>query len=121
MTTRSTLVVLALLITVAACGDYGATGPTNRAESDIIATVTADGSPLAGVTVELFAEAGTTVLETAATGSAGDVAFVDLVAGTYDVEITVPSGYSMADGEPVRQTVTVDRNATARVTFALVS
>ncbi len=121
MSTPSKLATLALLGTLAACGDYGTTGPTNTADSNIVVSVTGDGSPLSGATVELYAQAGNTVLESAATDAAGEVVFADLVSGTYDIEITVPSGYSIADDGPVRQTVRVDRNATARVSFALVS
>jgi len=101
---------------LAACDEGGGMDPPTGAESSIVVTVTADGSELSGVTVELYAQAGSTVLETATTDADGEATFADLIAGTYDVEVTVPAGYTLAED---RKTVSVGESAEATTSFAL--
>ena len=107
---------------VAACdGDENGTGPNGEDPGDatIVATVTADGSAEQGVTLDLYEEGGTTSLETATTDMAGEAEFTLLDAGTYDVEVTVPSGLALASGEEARKAVTVSESGQAAVSFAL--
>ena len=85
----------------------------------VLATVTADGSGLSGVTLELFAGSGTTVLETATTDAAGEATFTQLEAGSYEVEVTVPATYRLTSGSAQRQTVNVTEGQESTVSFAL--
>lgn len=104
---------------VAACDD--GTDPGGGADATVVASVTLDGSPASGVSVALYAESGSTVLETATTDAGGEARFPNETAGTYDVEVTPPSGTVVADDGPVRKTTTVAEGGEATVTFALVT
>ncbi|MGK7311851.1 MAG: plastocyanin/azurin family copper-binding protein [Candidatus Longimicrobiales bacterium M2_2A_002] len=97
--------------------DGGTNGGTDT--GSVLATVTADGSGLSGVTLELFAGSGTTVLETATTDAAGEATFTQLEAGSYEVEVTVPATYRLAAGSSARQTVNVVDGQESTVSFAL--
>lgn len=83
------------------------------------ATVQAGGEPLEAVTVQLFTNNGATPLETGATGATGQVTFVDLDAGDYDVQVVLPAGYELATGQTGRRDVTVESGEQATVVFAL--
>lgn len=87
----------------------------------IAVSVEADGSARAGVTVRLFTSGGATPIETGTTGNAGVATFGDLAPGGYDVEIEVPTGLVLADGEDDRKPVTVTAGQTAQVSFDLES
>lgn len=102
-------------------GDGGGGGGTTDPDpTQIRATVRADGSARSGVTVSLFEGAGTTASEEGTTGGSGQVTF-EVDPGTYDVEIEVPEGLEMAEGQTSRRTVTVAEGATASQTFDLVT
>jgi len=88
------------------------------ADADIVANVEADGAPRAGTTVRLFASGGATVLDTDATDASGDAMFT-VAAGSYDVEVVVPSGFQLVAGEQARKAVTAISQQTANVAFAL--
>lgn len=105
---------------VAACDD-GGTGPNGDTAATVVASVTLDGSPEPGVSVALYAEAGSTALETATTDAEGEARFPNETAGTYDVEVTPPSGAMVADDGPTRKTTTVAEGGEATVSFALVT
>lgn len=117
--------VLVLAVAWAGACDSGTDpGGDNGSGSDtgsIAATVTADGSPASGVTLELFASGGTTVLETQTTDASGDATFSQLASGTYEVEVTVPSGFEVANSGPTRQSVGVTDGQESTVSFSLVS
>lgn len=117
--------VLAVGVTLVAC-DSDSTDPYDQngngeEPGSISITVTADGDPLSGVTVDLFEEGSTTVLETGTTNELGEVAFTDLDVGTFEVEVTVPSGYAVANEGPTRETIDVAEGGESAVTFSLES
>lgn len=109
--------VLAVVGLVAgSCSDSGGTDPVENAE--IMVTVEADGSSLSGVAVSLYAEGGSTALDQATTNSSGEARFADVDPGAYEVEIDVPSGYALSDGE-ARRSVTVGDGQTGSVSYML--
>lgn len=115
----------ALVLAVGLLGscDSDTTDPAGNGEDStttIVATVTADGSPASDVTVDLYEEGGTTSLQTATTNGAGEAEFADVVAGTYELEVTVPSGYTVADTDTTRKSVTAVADQDATVSFSLV-
>ena len=117
--------LMALVLGLASACD-GGTSPddgdgTGPGDASIVATVTAEGTPEPGVTVELFDSAGTTAQETATTDSAGEAPFNMLTAGAYDVEVTVPSGLAPASDDTTRKSVSVAESGTATVDFSLVA
>lgn len=87
----------------------------------ISVAVTGDGDGLSWVEVELYAEGGGTVLDSERTSATGAAGFSGLDAGTYEVEITVPTGYVMEADGPTRQTVMVSGGETGSASFSLVS
>lgn len=94
--------------------------PGEDEESAIVATVLDGSAGLAGVTVRLFADGGTTALRTVnATTTAGVARFEGIAAGSYEVEVTVPSGFEMAAGQVARKDVAVAAGGTAAVSFVL--
>ncbi len=104
-----------------ACDYDSGTDPNGEDPGDatIVAAVTADGSAAEGVTLTLYEEGGTTSLETATTDVGGEAEFTMLDAGTYDVEMTVPSGLMLSVGETARKSVTLSESGEASVAFAL--
>lgn len=116
-TTKVAMVALLGLLALGACGDGTDMGPSDTADASIVATVLADGGPASGVTVERYAGSGTTVQETVATSGTGEASFTGLAAGTYDVAVVAPSGFSVTGD--ARKTVTVADGAEATVSFSL--
>lgn len=117
-------VALAVLVaggSVVACGDDdGTTNPPVEEETGSVeVTVESDGSAESGVTVQLFETGGTSALETESTGSDGTAAFDDLDPGTYEVEVEVPEGRELVEGEEARKSVTVTVGQTSSVDFEL--
>lgn len=117
--THAATAALLLLPLVASCGgdDNGTTDPETT--GDLRATVTADGTGLADVTVRVFESGGSTAAATQTTGADGRTTFSDLEAGTYEVEIELPDGFVLDSGEEERQEASVTAGATANVAFAL--
>ena len=119
------VLMLAAAVGIVASCESGTDPDTNGGNNggtetgSILATVTADGSGLSGVTLELFAGGGTTVLETATTSSVGEATFTQLDVGAYDVEVTVPATYQLAGGSAERQSVTVTDGQESTVSFEL--
>ncbi len=107
------------LSTLAGCDPGTDLSPSGTVGGSIVAMVLADGGPEPGVTVELYAEAGTEVLNTATTGASGEASFVGLEAAIYDVVVVPPSGF-MVSGDG-RKTVTVASETRATVSFVLTS
>ncbi|HUG41499.1 MAG TPA: plastocyanin/azurin family copper-binding protein [Longimicrobiales bacterium] len=118
---RAILITVAVLVPaglVTACsgdGNVVGTDPTR-----IQVTVQADGVGASGITVRLYASGGSTALNEATTSGSGQVTFSGLDAGTFDVEVVVPSNLELDEGE-ARRPVTVGAGSTATVTFSLVS
>lgn len=114
---RGGLAALALMVAgVVACDSGGGTEPQSGAR--VVATVTAGGSGLSGVTVALYS-GGATPLASATTGGGGEATFTGLDGGTYEVEITVPEGYVVPSGEETRKSVMVAEGQAGTVSFAL--
>lgn len=119
------VLMLAVAVGVLVSCDSGTDPDTNGGNNggtdtgSVLATVTADGSGLSGVTLELFAGSGTTVLETATTNASGQATFTQLDAGSYEVEVTVPETYRLTSGSAQRQNVNVTGGQEATVSFAL--
>jgi plastocyanin len=115
--------LLALLATLAmlSCGgsDNGTTDPPTTGTLRV--TVTADGSGRSGVTVQRFASGSSTVAGTQNTGGDGTATFPGVDAGTHDVEIDVPEGFTLNDGETARKSANVTAGGTANLAFALSS
>ena len=110
--------LMAALGVVSACG--GGDGPTEtEGPTRIRATVQTDGAADAGVTVRLFASGGTSAMNELVTNASGQVVFTELDAGTYDVEVEVPSTLELGANESARKSVTVAAEQTADVSFQL--
>jgi plastocyanin len=103
------------------CGgsDNGTTEPVTT--GNLRATVTADGSARSGVTVRHFPSGSGTAAATQTTDSNGRATFSGVDAGAHEVEIDVPDGLVLNDGEAARKSATVTASATADVAFALSS
>lgn len=112
-------VLLVLGVVLWSCGEDG--GTTTPETTTIEVAVTADGSPESGVSVALYEQGGGTALETAMTGSDGTATFTGVEPGTYEVELTVPSGFVLSGGASARQSVTTSAGETETVGFALES
>lgn len=83
-------------------------------------TVTADGAPVQSVTVHRFAPGAGTATDSRATGANGVATFSNVNAGSWEVEIVLPSSYELEPGEDERKSVTVTAGATASAGFSLV-
>lgn len=114
--------LLTTLLALGCGGSDGENGGTTDPPTTgtVRATVTADGAARPGVTTRLFEGGGTSVTATQSTGSDGRSSFDDVPAGTHDVDLEVPDGFSLADGEEARKSVDVTAGATASVGFELV-
>lgn len=118
---RSTLTLFAgLLVALVtqACGDDPPIDPMTTGTLRV--TVTADGAPRQGVTVSRYATGSGTAAASITTGADGVASFASVEAGSWDVGITVPTGFSLAAAETDRKATTVVAGQTANVTFALV-
>jgi plastocyanin len=120
---RSNLALGAVLVgsmLLASCGgdDNGGTQPSTT--GSVTVTVTADGSPQAGVSIQRYEPGGTTPVGARDTDGNGRATFPNLEAGAWEMEILVPSGFVLASGETARKNVTVVAEQTAAVAFAIV-
>jgi plastocyanin len=117
------LLAIGGLVFIQACGggdNGGGNGPTDPPTTGtLVVTVRADGSGLAGVTVNRFAPGGTTPASSSVTGSDGRATFSNLDPGSWEIEVVVPSQYELATGEDDRKSATVVAGATANVSFDL--
>lgn len=93
---------------------------TPEPDASILATVEADGVAHEGATVRLFEAGAMSALESATTDASGEALF-DVVAGDYDVELVVPSGFQLVAGEDERRAVTAESGGQAMVAFTLES
>ncbi len=116
---RRSLSAVAVALALSACGgDGGGTEPEPE-EAEIEVAVRVDGSGAAGVAVSLYAVGGGSALSTRQTTSSGTVLFGGLEPGTYEVEVEVPEGHELAEGETARQSVTAPAGGRARVEIDL--
>jgi plastocyanin len=92
-------------------------GPSDPV-TEIRVAVTVDGVGASGIQVRLFAPGGTDPLSSATTAGGGVAVFQDLSAGSYEVEVVVPSGLELAVGE-ARRSVSVTAGSTSNVSFQL--
>lgn len=113
------LVVLAVVVLLGGCGEDG-TEPGGEGAA-VQVTVRVDDAARSGVTVRLYAASSETALRTEQTASTGVAAFSGLEAGSYEVEVVVPDGLALAEGEPGRKGVTATAGSTASVSFDLVA
>ena len=113
--------VAALLVTlvIQSCGGDGP-GPMQTTTGTLRVTVTADGAPRQGVSVSRYATGSATAAATTTTGSDGVATFSNVEAGSWDVGITVPTGFTLGTGETDRKAATVVASQIANATFALV-
>lgn len=88
--------------------------------TEIRVTVTLDGGGASGVSVRLFTQGGTTPVASVNTSATGQATFGDLAAGTYEVEVVLPTGVDLEEGA-ARRPVTVSSGSTASLTFRLVT
>jgi plastocyanin len=100
-------------------GDGGTTDPATTGTLRV--TVTADGTGRAGVTVRRFASGASTATESQTTGGNGVATFSTVSPGSHDVEIDVPDGFALDQGESDRKAVSVTAGATTNTSFALSS
>lgn len=121
---RSTLPLGGVLLASAlfyACGGDDPDGGTQPITTGTVtATVTGDGSALAGVLVQLFAPGSNSATTAVATNSSGRATFNDVAAGSWEVEVDIPQGFDLGTGETARKSVTVVASQTATTSFALV-
>lgn len=87
-------------------------------DATIVARAEVEGAARSGVTMRLFASGGSTVLDTETTNASGEAEFL-VDAGAYDVQITVPNGLDLSEGEQARKPVTAVSEQSVTVTFAL--
>lgn len=82
--------------------------------------VNADDDPREGVDVSATLQGTSTAAASGTTAADGTVGF-DLGVGDYDVEITIPDGFALAQGESNPQAVNVTADAAIDMTFDLVT
>lgn len=116
------LSLMALVATIAGCGgsegDNGGTDPETTGTVQV--TVTADGSAKSNVLVQLFTPSASTSTAAVNTNSSGVATFSSVEEGAWELEVTTPGGFDLADGEEQRKSVTVVAGQTATRSFALV-
>ena len=117
---RST-VVLATALAFVGCGsDDGGNGGTEPGTTGTVSvTVTADGSSKAGVPVQLFPPSGSSPTATVNTNGSGVAQFSSVEEGSWEVEVLVPEGFALAQGEDARKSITVVAGQTASTSFSL--
>jgi plastocyanin len=101
-------------------GDNGGNGTEPPTTGSLTVTVRADGTAHAGVTVERYAPGATSPTASAATGTNGQATFANIAPGTWEIEIVLPDGFDLADGEDERKSATVVAGATATASFDIV-
>lgn len=112
------------LLALTACS--GSSDPTETESPDttdatLEVVVASSCEPLAGAGVRVFGEGEGTPTETGTTGQEGTVAFPELAAGTYAVEVEPPAGHGLNPEESDRKSTYVSASTIRRVAFALVS
>lgn len=114
-----TAVLLLTGLMLTSCG--GEDPPTQVSTTGTLTvTVTADGSPRANVTVHRFAPGSTSPAASRPTSSSGVATFPDVDAGSWEVEVELPTGFELEPGEDERKSVTVSAGATTNADFSLV-
>lgn len=109
---------------IACGGSDGGTDPDpdpTDDTGDLVVDVTADGFPLQGATVELYASGGSTPEASQTTNSDGRASFNDLEPGAREVAIVPPAGFELDTGEQERKSVTISAGQSATRSFALLT
>ena len=115
--TAGRAIPFALLLALA-CSDGSGPGDWGNSTTGTIGgTVSAAGAGVSGATIAL---AGGATGERTTTGS-GAYQFADLAPGAYTVTITLPEGFSLAQGEPAAKAATVTAGQTATVDWSAVA
>lgn len=116
------LTSMALVTMIAGCGgSEGGNGGTDPVTTGTVrVTVTADGSSKSDVLVQLFAPSATSPTSAVRSNSSGVATFSSVEEGDWELEVTTPGGFGLADGEEERKSVTVVAGQTANSSFALV-
>lgn len=111
-----TFLAIPVLVLAVACsgGDGGTTEPD--VDGTVTGQVAADGTGVPGATLTLTR--GSTNRTTNSTGS-GSYTFTGVAAGSWDVAIAVPAGFTLATGQSATMPVTVTAGQTSTVNFAL--
>jgi len=100
------------LMSVAACSDDD--DPTPPANTGTISgAVMAGGTGVPGATVDITGE----VDRSATTDGNGSYQFLSVPVGDYTVTVTLPAGFSLADGEVASRSATVANGQTATVNW----
>lgn len=113
---------VALAAMMAGCGgsENGNGGTEPSTTGTVQVTVTADGSAKSGVLVQLFAPSATSPTTAVNTNSSGVATFSSVEEGDWELEVTTPAGFGLAEGEEARKSVTVVAEQTVTSSFALV-
>ncbi|HEU0051689.1 MAG TPA: carboxypeptidase-like regulatory domain-containing protein [Longimicrobium sp.] len=115
---RTTAAVLVAAGALLACdGGNGftivGTGGGGTGTAAIQGQVLADGSPLGGVRVVLVGQ------DSVLSNGAGIFTFTDLAAGTYNLQVRSPAGFTFGSGENGARTLTLASGGTVGATFFL--
>jgi plastocyanin len=112
---RTRLAAVTLITLLAACsgGGTGSNPPVSGASGSVTGTVTASGSGVAGATVSLPGSAAQT------TDASGKFTFENVQTGSYNLTVTLPTGYALGSGEAASKPVTVGAGQAATVNWAL--
>lgn len=113
-------VALAALMTGCGGSENGNGGTEPSTTGTVQVTVTADGSARSNVLVQLFAPSATSPTTAVNTNSSGVATFSSVEEGDWEVEVTTPAGFGLAEGEEARKSVTVVAEQTVTSSFALV-
>jgi hypothetical protein len=94
-------------------GDFGTSGSPAGGVGSIAGQVNANGTGLSGVSVVLIDR------DSTVTTDGGVFTFSSVPAGTYQIDVRVPVGFSLATGQTSPRNVVVTSSATTGVTFIL--
>lgn len=101
-------------------GDGGDGGTDPVTTGTLTATVTADGSPKSAVQIQLFAPGASSATAAVQTNSNGVATFSNVEEGSWEVEIAIPEGFDLDQGEEQRKSVTVVAGQTETTSFRLI-
>jgi hypothetical protein len=94
-------------------GSFGTSGSPAGGTGSIAGQVTANGTGRAGVSVILIDR------DSTVTTDGGAFTFASVPTGTYQIDVRVPIGFSLAAGQTSPRSVVVTNSATTGVTFIL--
>ncbi len=115
--TRLAWVILAGIGVGTGCGGGDGGGSTGPTTGTVSGTAAAGGTGVGGVALSLERSGQTTRNST--TSASGSFSFTSVEAGAWTLEITAPTGFSLAQGQAAAVPVTVTGGGTATVNVAL--